>query len=71
MTIREEIEAAMRVGASAMFVIGLLVCFRDDPDGTLKAFEAAAESLRFEREVKLSTVEVRYQKYMERKKSRQ
>jgi hypothetical protein len=70
MTIREEIEAAMRNGASAMFVMGLLVCFKDDPDGTLAAFEAAAETVRVERDVKLSAAETNFQSKVPRLKSR-
>jgi hypothetical protein len=69
MTIREEIEAAMRNGASAMFVMGLLVCFKDDPDGTLAAFEAAAETVRVEREVKLSAAWANLQSKVPRMKS--
>jgi hypothetical protein len=69
MTIREEIEAAMRNGANAMFVTGLLVCFQDDPNGTLAAFEAAAETLHAERDVKLSAAEAKFQSKPARIKS--
>jgi hypothetical protein len=71
MTIREEIEAAMLHGASAMFLIGLLAYFKKDEAATIASIEMAAEKVRLQREVEISTVEVRYQKHMERKKSRQ
>jgi hypothetical protein len=69
MTIREEIEAAMRNGASAMFVTGLLICFKEHPAETLEAFEAAAETLRAERDVKLSAAEGKFQSKPARIKS--
>jgi hypothetical protein len=54
-TISEEIQDAMKNGASAMFLIGLLCHFKAQPMAAITEIERAAESVRRWREAKIQT----------------